>query len=1086
MPFFESSTGVLIKDSNFYDIGGDINIHTAPPMMWQDREALEGCSDGGLGHQLEGSERNDGHAGAEDNSPWPQVGGGSDNQYLPHNCPDPWSMSTLNSSLPSVQHPFLHPPPPGSTESLFSPSNPLPYLFSQPQSGFRAIPFDSEQEYTPGSRDPRTASYITSQDPFEPSSYTTLEHVHPPFAYTHPSSASFPDSIPLQNVFELQSGPVFETFFYPPGVIDDGSRSQYSTDHYGFYPGAPNRAITYQQSHFELHYGTPSGSNYPFPSEDGGRGLESNATLIDHPDFLWDRPQEGPRTNIQGSTFISHVQRSGETGLQLLYRASVADALHNSVERYPQPKCHPETRTEILDSLWNWTCGIEPLVESQDYEWTRDAHSFFGDSSASNILWLYGPAGAGKSAIAQSLCQRIEAESSVAASFFFKRGHASRGNANRLFPTIAYQLAILLPKLKDYISQMVENDPAIVDKSLSIQLQKLIVEPWQQMIPSSRAVIIIDGLDECDGQDVQQEILRSICYAIHEMKLSVQFLITSRPEPHISEMFHTPPLDKYHRPVNVEQSFEDVRKYLSDEFTRIHRDHETMARVSKPWPTAEDIEHLVDNSSGYFIYASTVIKFIDDKNFRPTDRLDIIMGLAERDLESPLAALDQLYTQILSAIPGRPQLLRILTVIGEDYNLTADLIEQLLELKPGDVGLALRGLHALVEINVFDDDAAITVHHASFLDFLNDPTRSGLFNINSQHRSDLARQILKAFSYKYEDPSLNESEPVVRHFGMEAFKFIISVKPSPDLVSLLQGLNPDFLFDLLAYEQPHTVATDILEWLEEIHPRPQGLFELWEDYAFMLQCDYAWSSRKIHITYDHDYGEILSQAPPQLLKILHACTITNWSYSESSLVRTHFLLDLSWNELRKSICPLREIMDTYDGKLDELFTYASDPKFCPKPTSIFSELSREYLRVMRSILDHKLPWHLRWHVVGDKWGGVLRSCPPCDDMLRDLRELEFASAGTSLLDYTGLDDFHNVLQWLKTFPEPSHDLIARFEQHLEHRKIKYLEYEVRKTSDELEVDWISWRKKMVGSFASLQEMGQVSQYDGTLGHPMFS
>ncbi|KAJ7118203.1 hypothetical protein C8R44DRAFT_563232, partial [Mycena epipterygia] len=320
--------------------------------------------------------------------------------------------------------------------------------------------------------------------------------------------------------------------------------------------------------------------------------------------------------------------------LQLLYRASAGDALHNSGERYPQPKCHPDTRTKMLDNLWNWTCGI---------------NSFFAANPSSNILWLYGPAGAGKSAIVQSLCERLDAESCVAASFFFKRGHASRGNGNRLFPTIAYQLAVLLPKLKDYISQIVLNDPAIVDKSLSIQLQKLIVEPWQQIIPSPCTVIIIDGLDECDGQNVQQEILRSISYAIHDAELPIQFLITSRPEPHISDMFHAPPLDNLHQPVNIHQSFEDVRTYLLDEFARIHREHHaTMTWVSKPWPPAKDIKHLVQKSSGYFIYASTIIKFIDDKNFRPSDRLDVIMGLADPDLDSPLAALDQLYTQILS------------------------------------------------------------------------------------------------------------------------------------------------------------------------------------------------------------------------------------------------------------------------------------------------------------------------------------------------------------------------------------------------------------------------------------------------------
>ncbi|KAJ7085060.1 hypothetical protein C8R44DRAFT_651322 [Mycena epipterygia] len=397
----------------------------------------------------------------------------------------------------------------------------------------------------------------------------------------------------------------------------------------------------------------------------------------------------------------------------------------------------------MLGRLWNWACGIELSSD---------------DTAASNILWLYGPAGAGKSAIAQTLCHRLEAESFVAASFFFKRGHTSRGNVNRLFSTIAYQPAVLLPELKTFISKGMENDPAIVAQSLSIQLQKLIIEPYQQIIPSPRAVIIIDGLDECDGQNVQQEILRSICHAIHGKNLPIQFLIASQPESHIFEMFHIPPLDKLHRAVNIQQSFEDVRKYLWDELTRIRREHcANMARVSRPWPAAEDIEHLVWKSSGYFIYASTVIKFIDDKNLRPSDRLDIIMGLADPDIESPLAALDQLYTQILSDALGRPRLLRILTVIAAKINLRVDHIEKLLELKPGDIELALNGLHSLVQIL---DDQDLTVHHASFLDFLNDPTRSGVFYSNSQHRSDLARQILKAFSYKYENRAINDSGPI--------------------------------------------------------------------------------------------------------------------------------------------------------------------------------------------------------------------------------------------------------------------------------------------------------------------------------------
>ncbi|KAJ7431365.1 hypothetical protein B0H11DRAFT_1625502, partial [Mycena galericulata] len=191
-----------------------------------------------------------------------------------------------------------------------------------------------------------------------------------------------------------------------------------------------------------------------------------------------------------------------------------------------------------------------------------------------------------------------------------------------------------------------------------------------------------------------------------------------------------------------EQSFEDVRKYLLDEFSRIHRDHrDTMAAVPKPWPPPEVVGQLVRKSSGYFIYASTIIKFVDDKYFRPTDRLDIILSIAEQDDESPFGALDHLYTEVLSNLPyiTRPRLLEILTVLAAKIDLRVSTIEKLLELKPGDVRLIFRGLHSVIRVPEYDDK--MDVYHASFLDFLEDPTRSGLFYIGSLHRTNLVRHI---------------------------------------------------------------------------------------------------------------------------------------------------------------------------------------------------------------------------------------------------------------------------------------------------------------------------------------------------------
>ncbi|KAJ7883115.1 hypothetical protein B0H13DRAFT_1629189 [Mycena leptocephala] len=183
-----------------------------------------------------------------------------------------------------------------------------------------------------------------------------------------------------------------------------------------------------------------------------------------------------------------------------------------------------------------------------------------------------------------------------------------------------------------------------------------------------------------------------------------------------------------------------------------------MARVPFPWPPSEIVDAFVEKSSGYFIYVSTIIKFIGDKRFRPVDRLNIILGIKNNISGSPFDPLDRLYHQILCDVPidFRVQLLGILAVVAARFDLSVSTIESLLELETGDVRLILRGLHSVIDIPD-DDGTMVGTHHASFLDFLDNPSRSGPFCVgNSQCRTNLAYYILKALSDSH-DESLSTS-----------------------------------------------------------------------------------------------------------------------------------------------------------------------------------------------------------------------------------------------------------------------------------------------------------------------------------------
>ena len=83
----------------------------------------------------------------------------------------------------------------------------------------------------------------------------------------------------------------------------------------------------------------------------------------------------------------------------ILHREMTAAAFHNSKERFDPPKCHPNTRLAVLEKIMKWI------------KWEEDLDAF--------IMWVYGPAGSGKSAIAQTIAEMCEQEMILLASFFF-------------------------------------------------------------------------------------------------------------------------------------------------------------------------------------------------------------------------------------------------------------------------------------------------------------------------------------------------------------------------------------------------------------------------------------------------------------------------------------------------------------------------------------------------------------------------------------------------------------------------------------------------------------------------------------------
>ena len=359
----------------------------------------------------------------------------------------------------------------------------------------------------------------------------------------------------------------------------------------------------------------------------------------------------------------------------------------------------------------------------------------------SSLFWLHGGAGVGKSALAQSLSEKFQ-KKQLAASFFFFRGDPSRNDGNTLIPTLVSHLIGTFKGILPFVEDRIRTDRGVFTKQYQFQIRELLVEPLRALkstgdLDTHPRLIVIDGLDECQNPDVQRELLRVIVRAIPHIPYPLRFFITSRPEAHITHFFNH---DRDLQAITVRRynlsddpdADMDIRQFLEEEFMEIRRVHRLGQHLPHNWPDGNAVTSLVERSSGHFIYASTVIRYIRSLRHRPDDRLEIILRLRPpQEDDKPYAQLDALYALIFQGVEGRTQLEKICLVLGILYFQSKRIgvfaasdpisIEKFLEMRPGDLVLLLDPILSLV----VTEGGEVRILHKSLFDYLLDSTRRG-------------------------------------------------------------------------------------------------------------------------------------------------------------------------------------------------------------------------------------------------------------------------------------------------------------------------------------------------------------------------
>ena len=377
-------------------------------------------------------------------------------------------------------------------------------------------------------------------------------------------------------------------------------------------------------------------------------------------------------------------------------------------------RCLENTRVELLRHITEWT----------------------EDKNGKSIYWLNGMAGTGKSTIARTVAQSLADQRQLGASFFFKKGEAERGNATRFVTTIAANLMAYVPGLKSEIKKAIDADPAISEKFLKDQFEKLILHPLSEtqrkFSQALELFVVIDALDECEREEDIRLILQLLAQTRNIRPVLIRVFVTSRPELPIRLGFKKMPDGSYQDLVLHEVSEKtiehDITLFLKHKLGEIQEQRS----LSRDWPSRDQIQALVELAIPLFIFAATACRYIGDLRDNPKKRLDNIL---QYQTSNQVSTLDKTYLPILNQLfddedeaDKQRRTSEFREIVGSIIVLESPLsitsLARLLDISIEDVSCRLDSLHSVLGIPI-DEDLPVKLLHLSFRDFLVDPQKRG-------------------------------------------------------------------------------------------------------------------------------------------------------------------------------------------------------------------------------------------------------------------------------------------------------------------------------------------------------------------------
>jgi hypothetical protein len=335
------------------------------------------------------------------------------------------------------------------------------------------------------------------------------------------------------------------------------------------------------------------------------------------------------------------------------------------------------------------------------------------ESDTSNIYWIHGLPGIGKTSLAHSICEKLHKVQHLAGAFFCHRDDADMSEPRNILPTLISKLAETFPPFRSIVADRLRNDPNLTSKSMKDTLFLDFVCNLPRH-PRHTLVFVIDALDEC-GDDRSRPVLLRVLNDVAEHAPWLKLIITSRPERDIDRFFNalTRPSYSAYDLATDRAAGADLRAFAQTEFGLVAEKW----CLPTPWPESSLFDRVIARANGLFIFIKTLVLSLDHCK----DPDEVLKATLQDSDATGSRSLYLLYSSILKAriVHSNDDFRRIIGVIliTAPYRPLSDkTIAELAGVRPNLVKKWVNDLSSLL----YRDQAAnggVRVRHLSISDF---------------------------------------------------------------------------------------------------------------------------------------------------------------------------------------------------------------------------------------------------------------------------------------------------------------------------------------------------------------------------------